>query len=316
MKETESICSSFSSLDPSIQRVLSSTYDWTGCIERALASTSNARESRTQFSSKEQRFLTDWKETEVCILDELTTILECDRLAIESATSEAERNNHASNAKDIMQEISELKDKISRERSLLDILDASVAPRANVLCQATAHIGICGFSFQKFQDDGVVKMKFNHSIFGAETRVVFDSSSHLEIVIETNTASAKDKCSVFEFHQGYLAMLADGRISSSINNTVLQDSLLKLGQLLGKLDQCAHVFKTLNDAGKILFTSDFPQLLFTSPAKNKTISMTLDPKTFVAKTDVEETKLGEISLVDCWDLTCVQGIICQRINVV
>lgn len=325
----------FTLIDPCVHEALSCAHDLIERMERAVVSQSKLRRQLSitnDLSLTKKAILTEWTEIEIRFLKELTSMLECGGVEIEKMKVLVATMNKCSFVNDrtlnlsplnkqIEKEISEIEDMISRERISLDMLDACVAPQACILCQATAQVGIYGFCFEEFQDDHILKLNFIHSIFGAKTNVIIDLNSHPGVVIEPNCALLnRDKSCIIDFHQGYLAMLASGEISLRVNSSALQDSLLKLGQYLGKLDRCARAFKLINDERKAIITFDFPTVLLEIPAKGTIVCMALDPETFVTKTisvstnegkGFENTKPEGFSPVDCSNMGSLHDIICR-----
>ena len=349
----------FTSIDPCIHQALSCTNDLVERVTRTPLSSSkstfpinpSSSKSTCSLSTAKRMIRTEWKEIEISFMKKLTNILVDFRLEIEktktdvllpgivaSKTLPLVKDDDSSssyllprNKQQIEKDISQLENDIHQQQrsSSFDVLlEASIAPRACILCQATSHLGIYGFCFEEFRDDNILKLNFIHAIFGVQTRVTFDINSEPGVVIEppnydvaSNNRDDDNKCcSIFDFHQGYLNMLVCGKISSlRLNSIDLQDSLLKLGQFLGKLDQTAHAFKAINDGRKALITFDLPTILLKFPANDTVVSMTLDPGGFLARnisvstTDGSDCKgrstAEEITSVDCCDLRSLQGII-------
>ena len=332
-KEGAAIHRCFASIDPCIHKALSYTKDLVDRVMRTPSSKATFPmnpSSKNSLSTAKKVIMTEWKEFEISFMEELTNMLEHARLEIEkteileaaSKTLPLVKNcaSLLPRNKQIEKEISKLENDIHQQRSSFDVLEACIAPRACILCQATAHLGIYGFCFEEFRDDNILKLNFVHAIFGVQTRVIFDINSQPGVVIEPHHAvSNRDKCCIFEFHQAYLNMLVCGKISLQLDPTELQDSLLKLGQFLGKLDQSAHAFKAINDGQKALVTFDLPNILLKLPANGTDVCMTLDPGGFVGRNLSVSTTDGSdcggrsteelSSVTDCCDLRCLQGIV-------
>jgi len=207
--------------------------------------------------------MTEWKEIEITYIEKLTNILEKEKVEILEAASNCSlplkkrTYSHSQNKQLIEEEIVKLENEILKEKRTLDLLEASIAPRACILCQATVHLCIHGFSLEEFRDDNILKLNFAHAVYGVQTRVIFDNNSQPGIVIEPNyNALKRDNSPIFELHRGYLNMLVCGKIPAQVNSTELQESLLTIGQFLGRLDQSAMELEKRKASNKDLNLSD------------------------------------------------------------
>lgn len=273
-------------LDPCIRNALSLTNDFAEQVMHALSLESTFPDSVSKCA-----IMTEWKEIEISFIENLTNLLHQFRLGIEQKSLLV--NNCTSNPrlgyKKVENEISEIENSIHRQKSSLDILAASMAPFSCLICQATAQIGIYGFSVQKFRDDYSLELEYTHAIFGVKTCVIVNIHSRAKILIENNVTSNRDQDSIFDFHQGYINMLKCGETSFQLDSTDLQGSLLNLGLMLGKLDQCALALKAISDEQNATIAFDLPHIRLTFPLKGTIVSLTLDLESF-------ETKIQSVSI--------------------
>jgi len=333
MMRRERIRTSLTMIDPPDVEILSCANVLMQEVRRMLASKS---ESREQTSIAKSRFvankviLSEWLPIEISFLAQLTSVVERSEVEIVKQTKILEasitelpdcvpRSSPTRSTEQIEREISELRAKIGREKSSCDIIDACTAPRACILCQATAQMGLYGFCFEELKDDHVLKLKFLHSIFGVTTHVMFDLNSDPGVVIGPITSpSDSDNSCMLDFHRRHLDMLADGEISVPMDSSSLQDSLLKLGLFLGKLDQSARTFKVINDEGKAIVTFDSPHVLLQARNNGIIVRLTLTPENLVTKAILVYKRNGRgyevkehegVSSIDCSDLNSLQKIV-------
>jgi len=219
--------------------------------------------SKRSITTAKRIVTTEWNEIEITYIEKLTNILRRERVEILEAASnyppfvKKSAYSHFQNRQLIEEEIFELENEIRQEKRTLDLLEASIAPRACILCQATVHLCIHGFSLEEFRDDNVLKLNFAHAVYDVQTRVIVDNNSPPGIVIEPNyNASKRDNCPILELHRGYLNMLVCGKITVQVNSTQLQESLLTIGQFLGRLDQSAIELEKRKASNKDLNLAD------------------------------------------------------------
>ena len=320
----------FTLLDP-----LSCTKEFVEQVTRTLSLKStipgNASDKNSIYSAK-NAIVTEWKEIEISFIENLANLLDQYRLRLEKTSDLKKTNkclllanecssNSQSTNKEIEKEISKLENDIHQHKSSLDVLEASIAPFSCIICQATAQIGIYGFYFQELRDNHVLELDYVHAIFGAKTRVIVDITSQSGLLIEHDDgASTKERNSIFDFHRGYIDMLKCGKMSSQLDCTDLQGSLLRLGQILGKLDQCAVAFEAMNDGREATIAIDFPHICLTFPAKNTVASLLLDLEFFETKivsvstidgSDFKGRKMENLSSVDCCNVKSLSSIFSQ-----
>ena len=199
----------------------------------------NHLSERSLYTAK-KIIMTEWNEIEITFMGKLANILEIEKTNILKAERKYKKSTLQSQNKLIEEEIFRLENDIRQQKRSLDLLDASIAPCASILCQATVHMGIHGFSFEEFRNDNILKLKFVHAVYGIQTSVVFNVNSHPGIVVETDcNASNTYNCPIIEFHRAYLDKLVCGKIPIQFDSAQLQESLLTIGQFLGRLDQSA-----------------------------------------------------------------------------
>jgi len=330
-KEEVTIQRCFGLLDPRIHNVLSWTsnfFERVMCTQSLKSKFPGNLSKKNSLLSNKNAIMTEWKKIEIPLIENLTNFLDQFRLEMEKTCVRNKTKEQVRAASDlepenkrIEKEISKLENDIHQLHSSLDILEASIAPFSCILCQASAQIGVYGFYFEGFRGDHILELDYMHAIFGVKTRVIVDINSQLGLLIEHNdTASDREQNSIFDFHRGYINMLRCGKMSFQLDCNELQDSLLKLGQILGKLDQCALVFKAINDGQKATITVNFPQIHLTLPAKDTSLSLTLDLECFVTKnisvstidgSDLKGRKTEMLSSIDCCNLKSVSRIISQ-----
>jgi len=332
-KDDLNIYRCFNLIDPRVSNGLYRTNHQIDRLLRELSSQSSFPYhplNGNNHSSAKSVIMTEWNEIEISFIEDLTKQLNGVRLEIEKRSNfdntiknlfpSKDSSLHSPRGnKQIQEEISELENEINQCKSSLDVSEASSAPYACIFCQATAQLGIYGFLLEEFCGDNILKLNFMHAIFSVKTHVVVDIDSDPRIKIEQyRTTSKKENCCVFDYHRGYLNMLVAGNISFEINCVELQDSLLKLGTCLGKLDQSALAFKVINDGRKATVAFDLPHIRLTIPANHTVVSMTLDMNSFVTKTISVSKRGGSssngetievLSSVDCCDLRALSEII-------
>jgi len=323
----------FTLIDPCIHNAL---YYTSAFVERVMRTLSlNSRfpghvSNKNSLFSAKNAITSEWKEIGISFIENLTNLLDQFRFGMEKTNDFKKMdkylllaNDCSSNSqpgrKQIEREISKLENDVHLHESSLDVLEASMAPTSCILCQATAQIGIYGFNFKEFRDDHILELDYMHAIFDVKTRVVVDINSQSGLLIEHNTgASNREHNSIFDFHRGYINMLRCGEMSFKLNCNELQDSLLRLGQILGKLDQCALTLKAINDGRKATITVDSSHIRLAFPAKDTVVSLTLDLECFVTKIisvstidgrDVKDRKTELLSSVDCCNLRSLSRII-------
>ena len=286
-KEENTIQRYFASLDPCIQNSLPCTIAFPKQLLRTVFAKSaflrNSSKQNNPFLAKRASILTEWKETEISYIEYLTNELDKFRLRIEKRMifARGHLSNVKSRRKDFEEEICKLETDIHQQKSSIDLLEASIAPLSCLSCQATAQIGIYGFCVKDFRDDHVLELDYMHAIFDVKTRVVVDINSPTALAIEyIDGASNEELNSVFGCHRGYIKMIECGKISFQENCTELQDSLLRLAQILGRLDQYALALNEINDGRKADVTVDLPHIRLKFPQKKAIVLLTVDRACF------------------------------------
>lgn len=289
-KEENTIQRYFASLDPCIHNSLDGTIAFPKELLRSVSAKStvprNALKQNSLFVAK-RAILTEWKEAEISYIKYLTNEFDQFRFRIEKLRlfASGPSSNVSPRRKDIEEEISKLETDIHQQKSSIDLLEASIAPLSCVSCQATAQIGIYGFCFQEFRDGHVLELDYMHAIFDVKTRVVVDVNSPSALAIEyIDGASNEAQNSVFGCHRGYIKMIECGKVSFQGNCTELQDSLLRLAQILGRLDQYALALNEINDGRKADVTVDLPHIRLKFPRKNAIVLLTVDLARFQINT--------------------------------
>lgn len=261
-----------------------------------------------------------WEKMEIAHMKNLTRVLDQFRLRVKESMHHARitATVFRSKERELETEISKLENEIHRLKSSSDLLEASKAPSSSISCQAAAQIGMYGFCFQKFHDEHTLELEYLHAVFDVKTRVIVDIGSVPKISIDyIDNASNREQDPIFNFHRRYINMLEVGNIAFDLNCAEVQDSLLRLGQILGKLDQCALAFVAINDGSEAEVTFDLPYIRFAFPAKNATASLKLDLTYFQVKmmsisvggTDFNIARAEILSSVDCCDLESIRNLI-------
>jgi hypothetical protein len=222
-------------------------------------------------------------------------------------------------------EISKLENDIYRHKSSLDVLEASIAPFACVLCQATAQIGIHGFHFHEFRDDHILELIYMHAIHGFKTRVVVDIISQPGLLIEYDDgASNGEQNALHDLYRGYINLVKCGDTSFETNCSELQDSLLRLAQMFGKFDRFALALKPIIDGEKATITVDLPSIRLTFPSKDTIMSLMLDLECFETKivsvskldgSDFHDKKTETLPTVDCCNIKSLNRVIYQYVEI-
>jgi len=218
--------------------------------------------SKTSIRSTKSAIMAEWKEIEICYIKNMATILELEKSKILEATSSylsfVNKGNNIKyqNEVSVENDILRLENDIRQEKRSLELWEASLAPHACILCQATVHLSV--FSFEESGVDNILKLNFAHSVYGVQTRVIFDiNDSQKEMIIEPNyDSSIGNKCPIFKLHQQYLNLLACGRVPIQLNSAEPRESLLNIGQFLGRLDQSAIELERRKVAKKEIYLSE------------------------------------------------------------
>ena len=313
-------------LGPCIDIALSCTIDFVDQVARILSLKSSfpgKLSKKNSLLSVKRTILSEWKESEITYIENLTNILDQFRVRMRNATTLANRCSVdlLSQKEELEEEISKLENDIRRHKSSLGLLAASIAPFFCISCQATAHLGIYGFSFHELRDDHILELEYVHAIFDVKTRVIVDINALPEISIQyIDDASNRDQNSIFDFHRKYiLEFLNCGKISFQLNCMELQDYLLRLGQILGKLDQCAFALNAINDGRKAAITVDLPKIRLNFLLKDVTVLLTLDLASFQTKMisvsiggmDAMVRKAEVLSLVDFCNFQSLSKVVYQ-----
>ena len=313
-------------LDPCVNNALSCTNDFvrqTVCTQSSKLSLPGiVSDKKNNLFSKKSAVLTEWKESEISYVENLTNALDQFRFGMEKAIVAANlcSIDLRPQEKHLEEEISKLENDIHELKSSLGLLEASLAPIFCINCQATSQIGIYGFYFEEVRDGHFLELEYIHAIFDVKTRVIVDINCLPRISIEyIDGASNRKQNSVFDFHRSYVSMLKCGNGSFWLNSTELSDYLLRLGQILGKLDQCALAFVAVNETQMAAVTVDLPFIRLCFPKKDAPLLLTLDLESFQAKTisvstTVMDPKVGKaeiLSPVDCCNLKSLSNVIYQ-----
>ncbi|MGK3739906.1 MAG: hypothetical protein ACI90V_006754 [Bacillariaceae sp.] len=197
--------------------------------------------SERSLATAKKTIMTEWNENETTLMEKLANMLGIEKTNILEAERKCKKITCLQSQNELIEEeIFKLENNIRQQKRALDLLDASIAPCASILCQATVHMGIHGFSFEEFRDDNILKLNFFHAVYGIQTSVIFNINSQPRTVVETDyDASNTYNCPIFEFHRAFLNMLVSGKIPIQFDSAELQESLLTIGQFLGRLDQSA-----------------------------------------------------------------------------
>mmetsp|Transcript_15916 Transcript_15916/g.36853 ORF Transcript_15916/g.36853 Transcript_15916/m.36853 type:complete len:959 (+) Transcript_15916:293-3169(+) len=322
----------FRSFDPCFLDISSSLGDF---IEHTMrdpklkSSLQQIASKDAYISSAKRATITEWKEIELSFIQNLIKLLNQFRSRIEKMSCEMNKNNYCielngflnslSEKKKIEKEISALENGIREQKSLFDELEASTAPATCILCQATAQIGIYGFNFEEFCDEQIMILDYKHAIFDVKTRVLVDIDSQSSPLIEHNVVeSSRKQGPIFCFHQGCINRLRRGETTYQLNDTELQDSLLRLAQILGKLDRCALALNAISEEQELsTITVDLPHLLFAFPNHDTKLTLTLDLKCFVTEMisvsskdegGARSSNAQILASVDCCDLKSLRKL--------
>ena len=197
-----------------------------------------------------QQFSREWKEMEIKFLNDLSRNLSkssntAESLLKVSVTREQRidpQSKHTSTS--LKRDIEFLKKKIKLESDLLAKREATEAPHAAVLCQATSHIGLCGFRIEAYTG-GSLHLSFEHAVGWIQSNFVFDLQNQSVSVstAETNNGiadpSAPISVDAMYFQRHFLKELVDNptHLSTELENLVLDEQVLMLSKWLGRLDK-------------------------------------------------------------------------------
>ena len=325
----------FHLFDPCLRDAPSSLGDFIERIMHELLSKSTVQEvasDKACIHLAKSAITTEWKKIEISLVENMINMLHKFRSRMENIRRSMKKTKDCldlcdrltyfwSEKKTIENEISELENDVRELRTSLDVLEASTAPATCIHCQATAQIGVYGFNFEEFCDEQILILDYNHAIFDIKTRVIVDIDSQSGPSIEHDVMpSSKRHDPIFSFHQGYLNKLRRGDISLQLNDTELQDSLLRLAQILGRLDRCALALKAINEEqqSSTPIEVDLPHLRFTFPNHENKLLLTLDLECFVTEMisvcsrdeSGLKSRTKEISSsVDCCDLKSLRRLL-------
>jgi len=320
-------------LDPCIHACLSCTDDFVKSVKKKMLSAQSFPEktsSKKYDASVKSEIMAEWMSIEISFIENLTMILDQFRIGVESTCEVKNMDMYLRRAsysscnsqprkEEIEKEISKLECDIHRHESSLDLVEASVAPYSCILCQATARIGLHGFHFEEFRDDHVLVLDYMHAIFGAKTRIIVDCNSKRGLSIDhVDSTFNTERNSEYIFHRDYINVLKSGEMSIQLNCTDLQETLLRLSRIFGKLDQCTMVLKAISEGENVTIETDLPHVRFMIPSTDTIVSFAFNLECFealstsVSKVDGSdfECKKAEIfSPVDFCDLEALRRII-------
>jgi hypothetical protein len=267
----------------------------------------------------------DWKDLEHDFLMALIHELNCTIVDMEQALADAgstlpllsrietsrvrprNRKRKMRMQQSLRKDISKMEVKIGRERRLLDLWEASSAPRSVILCHLTEHVSLCGFCLEHFDDDKLI-LRFHHaSQVDIETRVIFNLAPNklTEVFIEPRYPPMKQKDSPFiECHEGFMRMLIGGMIplTNEIRDLELRESTLKISRWLGRLDLLIAELKVIGEDCKVRIECDLPIIVFTM-ANGTVLHVTLDPTNYFLTRNVVVHRRG----LNVHELPCEVG---------
>lgn len=189
----------------------------------------------------------EWKELELEFFNNLTQTMEQETFSLdeelEGIKLPAPRSNVSHLKKTTEKEVADLRLKISKQREALEVSEAVEAPFSALHCQASSHLGLCGFRIDGYTGDRL-ELSYEHIIEGIESRFVFDlqNLSFEASRITSAMTSCQGMISVnqfaAEFHQYFLKTIVDSPTSSMHGSQPLElhETILILSRRLSQLD--------------------------------------------------------------------------------
>jgi hypothetical protein len=132
-------------------------------------------------------------------------------------------------------EMMRLENEIKENENHHDVIEALLAPRAAMLCHATAFVSMSGFDLESF-DDGEFVLKWEH-MEGLESRVTYRTSPTLDFNIHSFCAPwTKATTEVRQLHSSSTNLIST-TLKEEQGSLELCFSVVRMSKLFAKLDQ-------------------------------------------------------------------------------
>jgi hypothetical protein len=226
------------------------------CLDDLIEDVKHLANSKQRLPNEDSRVARsllsrEWTEIETNFLMELTKTLDRSAVHAISLSKEVSKSKKAlletarprkTSVTSLQREINELEDKIRRQRAILETTEAAQAPSAAVLCQASSHIGLCGFRMEEYTGL-TLQLSFEHAVGGVESKFQFDlqTNSISASLAEVDTKSDSlvpvgHEATKFQRH--FLMSIVDNasHLSEELEVLDLREQILTLSSWLGRLD--------------------------------------------------------------------------------
>jgi hypothetical protein len=210
----------------------------------------------------------EWKQLEVEFLGDLTQVIERTMERVTSLSNRAKdlklpssmsKTKQRSCMGSLQSKISDLEEKIRQQRALLELTEAAEAPFAAVHCQATSHLGVCGFRLDEYTGDSL-QLSYEHLVEGIESRFVFDlnigslTGSRIADAPNSSQQLISTDHVAGHFHEHFLKALVNGThpFMQKLEPLELQESILALSRWLGRLDLAAKDLEIVAERSSVV----------------------------------------------------------------
>jgi len=207
-------------------------------------------------------------------------------------------------AKELEEEIVKLEEEIQEQQKLAHIREAAEAPYAALLCQASSHIGVCGFRLDDY-DGTTLQIAYEHPIAGVESHFTHDMTQGLwsatyvsdAFISSPELLPASHPAAKFHEKVAMICFADENRLLQQVRDVDLSDAVLTLSLWLGRLDAATH--ELLNVSNKHAVTFDWPVLnvqLSDSATlalryDDESVCQTIRPTSAVATLDHQQTDM-------------------------
>jgi hypothetical protein len=129
--------------------------------------------ARKEWKELESEFMIDLAEVVERNVTRLTTFLQQASTFLEKQTNRRVSNQRREKTKQLEREIAQLERQIDSSLTLGKLEEAASAPLAALFCQATSHIGVCGFRLDEYTGS-CLQLSYEHPVAGVESQFLFD----------------------------------------------------------------------------------------------------------------------------------------------
>lgn len=188
--------------------------------------------------------------------------------------------------KQLESEISLLEKQIKQHEEFMPIQEALDAPYAALRCQATSHIGVCGFRLDEYTGT-CLQLSYEHPIAGVESQFCFDltqgtwKASYISDAFISSSNLLSSIHPAAKFHEKLAKCCFDDQngLLHRLQGVELQEAVMLLSRWLGLLDVA---MKDLIDvSADYPVTVEWPVVSVAVPSElseNKILRLTYDPK--------------------------------------